>query len=414
MFLKESWTRTFSAYEPRGSTPREAAVEKYIWIGVILVVGISLRLLLANREFNNDIGYWRIAADIMQNGGNVYAESKYYNYGPIWFYLLYFLDLIPWKPHVEAIWSLRWKISIFLTLVDLALAFMLARWFGWRAAMLVLLNPIAIVISGYHGQFDNIAILLALIGARLLDGDSRPSVARECSALTIIGLSLMAKHVFFFFPIWLAMKQETLVRKFLYVALPIAVFIAGFIPFATEAGLQGMIDNIILYRSFNNAPFWLGLVPAVFADKLPHFVAYFLALAVCGLLWRKTPPLESALRYCVVAVIFSSAIANQYLAIPVAAMAANWNIGYAVYTVAGGLYLMLSKGGLHWPFGVGKDYYDELVALLCVGLLLHILPSPQEKLERAVSFTKDTAKKVYTWARFEVGLQFEQSFRKRN
>jgi hypothetical protein len=137
-------------------------------------------------------------------------------------------------------------------------------------------------------------------------------------------------------------------------------------------------------------------------DKVPFILAFFIALAVAGMLWRKLSPFESALRYIVVVVVFSSAIANQYLAIPLAAVAANWNLMYALYSVLGGVYLIVAKDGLHWPEAFKSSNYDELIFVLFLGLLLHTLPR-----QRFDQITK-IAKFGLKWFKNEVLIQFRQ------
>ncbi|CAM8376021.1 hypothetical protein MCEMHM7_00896 [Candidatus Methylopumilus planktonicus] len=58
--------------------------------------GLGIRLFCASRGYNWDVDSYRVVADIVARGGNVYQETGRYNYGPIWFYILHWLDQIPW------------------------------------------------------------------------------------------------------------------------------------------------------------------------------------------------------------------------------------------------------------------------------------------------------------------------------
>ena len=87
---------------------------------VVLLVGLLLRLVLPFRGFNYDIESWKIAADIMAHGGNVYAETGRYNYGPIWFHILHLLDAIPGTGFGQ-FFAFRYKVAVFLTCVDVAI-----------------------------------------------------------------------------------------------------------------------------------------------------------------------------------------------------------------------------------------------------------------------------------------------------
>ena len=74
--------------------------------------------------------------------------------------------------------------------------------------------------------------------------------------------------------------------------------------------------------------------------------------------------------------MFSSASANQYLAIPIASISVFWNWGYTAYSAIGLLYLAVVQDGLHldflreifnWKGGYG---YYILTFLLTVGFLM--------------------------------------------
>lgn len=136
--------------------------------GIVVTLGVILRVLVAFRDYNFDVESYRIVADLVAQGKNVYANTPRYNYGPIWFHILSYLDRSPWFPS-SAVWALRWKVTFFLTGVDLGIAILLLRWFGTLPAVLFFLNPISIIITGYHSQFDNLAVLIGLLSARLLE-----------------------------------------------------------------------------------------------------------------------------------------------------------------------------------------------------------------------------------------------------
>lgn len=61
---------------------------KYIALGVILALGFVLRIILSRLGHNYDLESYWIVGEIVAKGGNVYAETHRYNYGPIWFYIL--------------------------------------------------------------------------------------------------------------------------------------------------------------------------------------------------------------------------------------------------------------------------------------------------------------------------------------
>jgi hypothetical protein len=309
----------------------------------------------------------------MAGDHNVYANTTRYNYGPAWFYILRVLDMVPGFG-ADPTWSLRWKVAVLLSAVDLCLLFLLARRFGIEAGILFWLNPIAIIITGFHGQFDNLAVLLALVAAQMIGPASPPSIRRQIGGLLILGGSLIVKHVFFFFPVWLAFQQPSRLRKSLCLIIPTTIFIASFVPYVGGGGGAGIVNNVFLYRSLSNSPFWLGVAPRVVVDKVPILIFFLGSLTICGLLWRKLDSLNSALRYSVALVVFSSALANQYLAIPLAAIAVRPNVLYLLYTLVGTVFLIASSDGFHWPIGISPSGFEELISLLFLGLLLETVP----------------------------------------
>ena len=58
-----------------------------------IAVGVSSRILISTYGFNVDMEYWRLFADVIKYNGPIYEVGM--NYGPVWAYLLYFLDQIP-------------------------------------------------------------------------------------------------------------------------------------------------------------------------------------------------------------------------------------------------------------------------------------------------------------------------------
>jgi len=176
---------------------------------------------------NYDMESWYVVADISWHGGNVYAETDRYNYGPVWSLILQALDLLAGHRHEV----LRYLIAGFLSLADLGIFLLLCRLVNPLAGVLFFLNPVSILISGYHSQFDNVAILLGLWSVQLLGDDfSRPMNRRKLLGLLVLSLSLMTKHLLFAFPLWLAVKQKGLAQKAIVLLLPVLCFLLSFAP----------------------------------------------------------------------------------------------------------------------------------------------------------------------------------------
>lgn len=356
------------------------------WFVLLIITGSLIRLAIAQRGYNFDIASYRIVADIAAKDGNVYVETQRYNYGPIWFYILSFLDNLP-SPISDALLSLRWKVSTFLTLIDIAIATCLYRWYGFKVATLFFLNPISIIITGYHSQFENLAILFALVSIKTIDNSENTHSYISLTGLFLLGLSLSIKHILFLFPLWLAFKNTRWRDKLLTITIPYTIFLATFIPYLPEGG-DGIMQHVFLYRSFSNAPFWVGSAPGIIADKIPVFFLFTGTLAILGLTLRTKKPLASFFIYTISLVVFSSAVANQYLAICIAGIAVQSNFMYLVYSFAGMLYLLASGDGLHIEFFqryIGSNGnssligYKELIFILFLGLIQQLLSKEKKQ-----------------------------------
>ncbi|WP_143735835.1 hypothetical protein [Methyloprofundus sedimenti] len=352
----------------------------FVWFILVITLGTVLRLAIAQRGYNFDITSYRIVADIAAGGGNVYAETQRYNYGPVWFYILSFLDYLPF-PASDPLLSLRWKVTSFLSLTDIAIATCLYRWYGLKIATLFFLNPIAIIITGYHSQFENLAIFIALLSVKTIDHNENHLSYSTLAGLVLLGLSLSIKHILFLFPLWLAFKNNRWRDKLLTICIPYTFFLATFLPFLPE-GADGILNHVFLYRSFSNAPFWFGSAPGVIVDKIPVFLLFLGTLTLLGLVLRSKKPLDSLYLYTISLLVFSSAIANQYLAICIVGISVHSNFMYLLYTIAGTLYLLASADGLHIEFFqhyLGSNGnssvigYQELIFLLFLGLVLQLI-----------------------------------------
>lgn len=309
----------------RHSTPGSNAM--YL-IVLIVVFGTAARLLAASAGHNYDMESYWIVAGHADAGDNVYASTHRYNYAPAWFIVLDVVkdvaDRFP-DPFV----AFRYLIALLLTAVDIAIASMLLRRFGLLAAGAFFANPVSILITGYHSQFDNLAIALGLGGALLLERTERNSQHDNklwAVGVVVLGMALIVKHVPIAFPLWLAFRQRSASRAIAVLVIPIAMFAASFVPCLGE-GADGIAANVIGYRSFENAPFFNWIVPPLLQRYLSPIVLFGAALILLGWLWRRHQPVDRLLLYSLTVVVFAPAIANQYLAIPMAAVPHSSTLG---------------------------------------------------------------------------------------
>jgi hypothetical protein len=146
--------------------PKNLSEKQYL-AGLFLVVlsGTFIRFLLAYSYYGNyDMESYEIVRRIVASGGNVYALTTRYNYTPVWFNILWFLGIInTYLPTA----SFHFIVRAFLTLVDLASLLLLLliveldKGINRRddlllCAIFFYLNPVSYLLTGYHGQFENL------------------------------------------------------------------------------------------------------------------------------------------------------------------------------------------------------------------------------------------------------------------
>ena len=331
----------------------------------VMIAGIAARLLVATRGHNFDVDSYKVVADIVDRGGNVYAGTGRYNYGPIWFHVLHALNLL--AGHNET--AFRYLVAGFLSLVDVGIFSVLWRKFGKLAACWFFFNPISVIITGYHSQFDNLAVLLGLLAVlQMGDEFDQPIGRRKLLGLFVLGLSLATKHVLFAFPFWLAVKQKGILQKLGVILIPVFIFALSFVPYWHE-GKQGIIQNVFLFRSYTTEFFYRMFLPLFVQSMFNSQTVWLFLLVIFAFIFRRKNTMEFLLLYTCVLVAVSPANINEYLAIPGPFVATHLNPFTILYTVAGTLHLLVDFNGLHLT-GLSRTIcIDIAIYLLCLGLV---------------------------------------------
>lgn len=299
---------------------------------VLILLGIWARTVYFPRFGTNfDLQSWALVAEIVENGGNVYAETDRYNYGPVWSWVLHgFGSTALYFQHPGRAFILF--LALLLTLADLGIMAVLYRRFGAPAALLFFLHPVSMMVSGYKFQFDNLAIFIGLVALEAMDRRTENGWWWWVG-LGLLGVSIATKHVLFAFPLWIAVKEEGWTRKISAVVIPVAIFFVSFVPYWTE-GHAGILRNVFGYSPGRLQPFWEGLVPPLIGAVMPSSVWFFGSMVLFALVFRRYPRHGSLLFYILVLFVFSPEMANQYLAIPLAAVAVYMNFPFALYSLA--------------------------------------------------------------------------------
>jgi hypothetical protein len=331
----------------------------------VLMAGLAARLLAATCGHNYDMDSWQLVAKIADRGENVYAATDRYNFAPGWFHILHGLNAL--AGHNATVF--RYVVAGFLSLADAGIFFFLWRRFGRLAGGWFFLNPIAITISGYQCNFDNVAIWLGLLAAGLMGDEwERPLTRRKILGLLVLGLSLVVKHVFFAFPFWLAVKQKGLLQKVAVILVPLSLFALSFVPYWHTAS-QGIIQNVFQYRSLTNEFFYRMFLPQFVQFMFGSQVVWLFLLVLFAFLCRQKNTVEFLLFYTAVLVAAAPASINEYLAIPGAFVATHLNPFTILFTAVGTLHLLVDHNGFHLIGLAHTIFIDVAIYVFCLGLV---------------------------------------------
>ncbi len=136
---------------------------------LIIVLALALRLLLAvTAPINPDATNYATVAAIVRGGGNVYEQTQFYNYSPLWFHILGVLDM------ARGAVPLAVAVRVFLSALDMPniiLIHLIAKHLhperAIYGAILYAFNPATVLIVAWHGQFESLALLPALAAVLL-------------------------------------------------------------------------------------------------------------------------------------------------------------------------------------------------------------------------------------------------------
>ena len=388
------------------SFDRDLKVVQTPWLkfAVLAIAGIALRLAVSTRGHNFDMESWDIVARLVQGGKSVYAHTYRYPYGPAGAYALGALRSLAEACGLHGIQGFHLVLAGFLSLVDVLIAYMVLRIAGVAGAAMFLLNPVSILISGFHSQLETVAIAAALASWLLL----RRATALYSTRLfylsaALLGASLAVKHVFIFFPLWILMargecKWKPLPRAF-YVGIAYGAFLLSFGLYFLiyPESVNGILRNVFLYRG-DNAHIGNSLVPRILS-KLGYLAGakesiengplrgvltplWILLLTALGWLsrrnWSRLPYL-----YLTGLLLFTSTMADQYMVDVVVVIAIFWYWwpGW-IYTAVATVCLVFSRyniGSVHGlpqmihgtPWHRLNDWlYPQLVLILLLWKLM--------------------------------------------
>jgi hypothetical protein len=308
-----------------------------------LLAAAALRLVfLLQFPGNYDTSSYEQVVSTLESGGDLYRDTERYNYSPAWALLL----LGSARLAAAAGTTLAVAVGLLLFVVDALAALLLFRIAGRRrgfpapasAALLFFANPVSVLVSGYHGQFDNLAILFLIAALGAAPGGRPLRVAGWLSA------SLIAKHIAPFHPLLLAARLREGSGRLVVAFAPYLVFAASFLPYAASWG--GIRDHVLAYRGLGGL---YGTDVLLLLPGVPFWVPKAIFLVAClsaVFLLRRVEIVKASLLLFLVMLIFLPGIGQQYFVWPIALGALRPGPGYFLYTVVSAGFLVGSPTGL--------------------------------------------------------------------
>lgn len=316
---------------------------KLAFIFFLYVLGVIMRYWAMSIGSGFDFESYCIVGELVSQFKNVYAETARYNYGPIFFLIQGLSYVVAHLFSMDVVQTYRVILVGIFTITDFAIAMWLSTRYNLKTGLIFFLNPISIVITGYHNQFDNMAILLALISCWYYNEEEDFS-KKDWLFVLFFSLSLIMKHILFLLPFWLLVKRGLpLKKKFVYVFIPPIIFGLSFVPFVigNVDAFLGVARNVFLYRSYAISPLFGQLlgIPLQY-----YFSLYILMMVIMAFIVRKQSFEYLLMLYFISMFTFSSSMAPQYYVIPVVTLCVlDKGIIRNIYFIFVGSLLMVSE-----------------------------------------------------------------------
>lgn len=313
------------------------------------LLGLTIRLSLAYFFPGNfDQESYEIVARIMHQGKSVYAETSRYNYTPLWSHFLSAFYSIAKATSLP----IHFVVRAFLSLVDLFNALLIGL-IGKRndsdsfiyAFSAYWLNPVAILIVGYHGQFDTFAMLPLLLAVYLSEGRNHKL---PFAWIWLLGtFSIIIKHITVFGV--LALFFHVAKNKIQACIFSIGSVVAFLLTFAPHilVNADGVLNNVFYYQGHIGIYGLSSLISPSFAFILFYCIMGFIVVFNKELL---KSPLPKSINFIFVSFLtFTHGIGEQYFLLPVLWGSIYRSKWFWIFSIAAGLFLLGSGNNLNLP-----------------------------------------------------------------
>ena len=338
--------------------------------GAVLAAALAVRALAvaaSDREVADVLRYRKVADHVLDVSWNPYAAPRLYPYPPVWVWVEAGAG---WLARTTAV-PFAVAVKVPAVLADLGIVAWLFAWGprrgrGAAPAWIYALHPVSVLVTGFHGQFDAIALLAVLLALSWRD-TARPT----SSALALSAAVAVKSFPVLLLPTFLAGSGPSGRARARFAALVLGPVLLLLVPYAAADagalrrelfGYGGVADFgwIALSRGArwlatgalprSEAAFWPTQVAAAKLLFLAAYAALVVAL-VRGRLGSDLP--RACLAVLLAFLVFYGALSAQYLLWVVPLGALFGGRAFAAWSAAAtvglaGFYAFLAPGGL-WP-----------------------------------------------------------------
>ena len=246
-----------------GPNARPAGSDAAVVLGASLLARLLFLSLLPASAHSVDADHWEQVFRLLEAGENPYEATPYLNWPPVWPGLLYVIGTVADALELSFLRVLQ----VFLIAVEslvivgvLRLVRQLAPGANARRIVLwgIALNPVAILLTCQHGNFDVIvALWVVLFAGSLVRFHRSGSVGAWLAACAFLGLAIVTKTVPLVLTPLLALRWRSVPPRTRWlgaalVFVPVVVGVGVIYALAPEAVTQ----HVLRYRSLGG---WFGV-----------------------------------------------------------------------------------------------------------------------------------------------------------
>jgi len=331
-----------------GEQPAVSKSKVVVIVAMVILAGTAIRLILAAAIYGNiDTQMYETYTNIAIKGGNVYTEDGNYNLTPVKFWVLYALKQIqlalPGVPFHFVVRSFLSGVDL-LTLGVLLLIAGVRKLSAARTAIFFYLCPITFLITGYHGQWENLAILMVLTGIYMYLRFATKPILRIALLWLFATAGMIAKHnVFYELIICLHSSIKRYWIKVPLFVISVIIFLSMFIPYWEEGG-KGIINNVFKYSSD------VGVYGITSLFMLPNLKYLFiLGMCIFPLFLKSKDIIAQCLLGTLFFLTFTTGIAVQYFVLPVALGALRPSKSFLLYTLLASFFILGNDNNVFVP-----------------------------------------------------------------